>query len=721
MNSTISLLHEIYKALKKISLQSMWPEVVTELESRNNFWTWEGEYDDGKYDCINDDDDDDDVDENDVNNNVSNDVTPSVKPHSPSQSPSLDKDKKDKKKSFFKKDKKKTERKTFIVGEDAEGQKGDENEDDDKPEAEAVDNVKKDSGYVLNPLDVYISECYLNGFTPRQSFIDYISGALSDGYKELDITACLEPSERGGKVDYNEILGFLHTDKYFRGVSISGVLPNDGLGVFSRVLSSNGTLTRAVLRNVEVDEKRFVQFCDTLRMSENFSRICSLDLTGSPIKNVGLKALVRWIGDLNHGLVSLNLSNCDIQPKGFQAIFTAFKDNPTASQTIQSLTLTNNKLGDPGSAALGSWVASLPKGPLCLSSLGLAKCKVALVPLEPLGRLTLKYFDISDTQVSIKLSQSGSSGALAIFRNTRSPSTLVLNHCVFTDRPFFEAFTGNFITSGPGRKLEASEIQVKGVAQTLIPILLVQVSSNDNPMVGLTSMNVSGVPLTPKSMNLLSSALSMGETVRSLNISCPSKSVLSAENKKDWVFEIAAIASGAEKLVELNISGGYGQDIIVDLLENHAKDLVRIRSLDVSGNGLGEKGMNSILNIIKTNNTINRLAFDNNNVNLAMFTSIRDALNDNEASSLFSIACINDFTAEVQRVASDKEKFRMIMEVMKDIKNRLRANYARVVASSVKIPRTVTAYIPKPEYLDHSAFTLKDENFKNDPPIDSWK
>ena len=674
MNSTISLLREIYRALKLIAPQGAWPKVITELKSRNDFWAWEGEYnDDG------DDDDDDDI---------ITIATPSSTPPPQQRQQHPPEDTKEEAK---------------------ESKESKENDQDG------------DAGYVYNPLTIYLSECYLHGITPRQSFIDYISKALAENNRELDITACLEPSERGGKVDYNELFTFLRADGYFRGVSVTGVLPFDGLGAFARVAGANGTLTRAVLRNVDVEEKRFVQLCDTLRAPESFSRLCALDFSGSPMKSSGLKAFARWVAGLRHGLVSLNLSSCDISARGFQALFAAFKENPTASKTLRSLVVTNNKLGDAGSAALAAWVAAGAKGPSSLATLGLGKCKLALGALEPLGRLSLEHLDISDTQIPIKLTQNSSpaaSAALGIFRSTKGPSTLVMNRCVFADRTFFEAFSGSFLTGGPERRLEAAELQVKGVAPALVPILIMQpvpMGSGDGTSGGIVRMGISGIPLKPQTMNVLSSALAMAETVRSLDISSPSKLALATERTDSWVFEIAGFASNVKTLVDLNISGGYGLNVITALLENHSGDLAGIRSLDVSGNALGEKGMNAVLKLIRTNNTINRIACDNNGITLATLGSIRDALYENESSSLFAIELVNDFTAVAQRVASDKEKTRTLKGLMKDINDRLRANYARVAASET-IPPEVAVYKPRPDYLDYSLFTPYDENVKSSPP-----
>lgn len=711
MNSTVCLLHKIYRALKQIASQSRWPTVITELKSRSDFWNWEIDYD-GK-------DEDDSADDGGLQ------FLPSPTPQTTTEPSSPDKKRKKEKAKKDKKRKKKGE-------DEEEGGENDDNEGDEEEgpenENEAKESLPKnddDIGYVLDPLNVYLSECYLHNITPRQSLIDYARGAFAERNRELDLTACLDPAERGGKVDYNEILSFLHADKYFRGVSLSGVLPGDGLAAFSRVVASNGTLTRAVLRNVDIDEKRCVQLFDSLRGAEHFSRICSLDLTGSPLKGSGLKALVRWIGGLERGLVSLNLSNCEIATKGFQALFAAFKDNPTASRTIQSLVFTNNsKFGDAGSAALASWVSALPKGPMYLSTLGLGKCKAALGCLEPLGRLSLTHLDISDTQIPIKLGSGSSpaaSAALSIFRNAKGPATLVIDRCVFADRPFFEAFTGNFITGGPERKIAAAEIQVKGVAPALVPLLLTQPSAAENSDCGLVNLSVPGVPLTPKSLNVFSSALALAETVRSLDISCPSKDVVAAEKMEGWVYEIAAIASGVKTLVELNISGGYGQNVIIDLLENHAEELAGLRSLDISGNGLGEKGMTAVLGFIKANRTLNRLSVDNNEISLTMFTYIRNALVENESSALFAMEFVNDYTLEAQRVASDKEKTRIIVGLQKEIKDRLRANYARVTASGEAIPPELAAYVPRSGYLDNSTFTPYDDNVRINPPVDTRK
>lgn len=705
MNSTISLLREIYRALKLIAPQSAWPEVVTELESRNDFWSWESEYDDDKVDASDDDDD--------LIIIGAPSSTQGLQERLPSQSSDSTKDVKEEEEDD---DEESCESEEFIV----KGKREEEEDDDDDDKKGEDEHC---TGHVFNPLDIYLSECYLNGITPRQSFIDYISKAFADNNRELDITACLDPTERGGRVDYNELFAFLRSDKYFRGVSITGVMPTDGLAAFARVAGANGTLTRAVLRNVDIEEKRSVQLCDSLRGAEKFSHLCSLDLSGSPLKSSGMKAFVRWVAGLSHGLVSLNLSSCDISSRGFQALFAAFKENPTASKTLQSLIVTNNKLGDAGSAALASWVASLPKGPIRLSTLGLGKCKLALGCLEPLGRLSFDYLDISDTQISIKLTPNSSpavSAALSILRSTKGPSTLVMNRCVFADRPFFEAFTGSFLKGGPERKVEASELQVKGVAPALIPILLMQPVSMDNDGVGIVRMGISGIPLKPKSMNVLSSALALADTVRSLDISSPSKDALAAEKTDDWVFEIAGFASSVKTLVELNISGGYGVNVVTALLENHSRELAGIRSLDVSGNGLGEKGMNAVLKFIETNNSIYRIACDNNGVTLATLSAIRNALYKNDSSSLFAIELISDFTAESQRVAADKEKTRILKELMKDINDRLRANYARVAASETILPE-VAIYKPRPDYMDYSVFTSYDENVRNSPPVDSWK
>ena len=718
--STVNLLHEMYKALKHIALPHLWPEVVVVagLKSRSDYWSWEREQEEEEGGGEGEEET-----ENDEGSAIRVIHIPPFE-HSPQHTHPLPttvekiatkKDtKEDKKKNSKKKRKTKSSKKTL--------------EDIPKEESKGED---EDERSVLDPVNVYTSGCCMEGVSPRYPIFSYIRAAIANGNRELDLTACfgLLPAplhrpakeageESGKKLAYGGALGFLRADTYFRGVSLAGAAPGDGLAVFSQVVGSNRTLTRAVLRGVDTDEKHFVQLCESLRCAAGFSRLCYLDVAGNPAKDSGAKALARWIEGLSHGLVGLNLAGCGISSRGFQALFAALRENPTASKTLRTLVLTGNKLGEAGCAALGSWVASLPEGQASLTKLCLGKCKAALSSLQPLGRLNLTHFDISDTQVTLKVSPNSSpavAAALAIFRNTTGPATLGMNRCVFADRPFFEAFVASFFASGPGKQVEADEIQVKATLPALVPDLLIHPSECRSGHC-LVRLALAGVPLTPRDLMTVAAGLAGGGTIKSLDISSPHKETLAEHTPEDWAMAIACMAGSVETLTDINISDGYGQDIVARVLEDHSSKLAGLRCLDISGNTLCDKSADAVTSFVRTSEKLNRLACDDNGLTITTFKPLAIAVNENKSNTIFSLEFKNDFAAELQRAKESKEKVCACNDVWKAITSTLRSNYAKVVATEKCIPREVALFAPRLPYLENSGFTPDEDIVQNPPP-----
>ena len=111
------------------------------------------------------------------------------------------------------------------------------------------------------------------------------------------------------------------------------------------------------------------------------SQVCMLDLSGNTLKDGGAKALSHAIRQMQHGLVSLRLAGCGIGSKGFQALFGALKARVDSSIYLRELDISYNKLDDNGTVALCEWVKAFRGGETGLRKLGLAQTKLSFKDL----------------------------------------------------------------------------------------------------------------------------------------------------------------------------------------------------------------------------------------------------------------------------------------------------------------------------------------------------
>eukprot|EP00004_Rigifila_ramosa_P013763 TRINITY_DN3077_c1_g1_i2.p1 TRINITY_DN3077_c1_g1~~TRINITY_DN3077_c1_g1_i2.p1 ORF type:complete len:659 (-),score=178.89 TRINITY_DN3077_c1_g1_i2:8-1984(-) len=129
--------------------------------------------------------------------------------------------------------------------------------------------------------------------------------------------------------------------------------------------------------------------------------ITSLDLSGNQLKSSGLIALLPALALLP--LRVLDLSRCDITPKGFISLF------PSLSNTLVALNVSYNQIGTKGSAALGEWLKAQEAGESQLLTLLLSHTAFHLPALGGgLQRRTvpLSVLDIAHSKISPQAAKS---------------------------------------------------------------------------------------------------------------------------------------------------------------------------------------------------------------------------------------------------------------------------------------------------------------------------
>lgn len=139
------------------------------------------------------------------------------------------------------------------------------------------------------------------------------------------------------------------------------------------VLETNRTLTRIVLSDLKTEQSFvpigkalatnagvyiyiFILFALTLIFSLDNIVTC-INLSQNKIGFQSLVALCDGFAKLTHGLTRLDLSKCDLPPKGIEMLFNAFERNFGMSLTLEHLDLSYNRFSDTGSIALASWLS----------------------------------------------------------------------------------------------------------------------------------------------------------------------------------------------------------------------------------------------------------------------------------------------------------------------------------------------------------------------------
>ncbi|EGG16730.1 leucine-rich repeat-containing protein [Cavenderia fasciculata] len=229
-----------------------------------------------------------------------------------------------------------------------------------------------DTPLVMSPangfIDTYIAHSYFYKTVSTLDFIRYVESIVQNGSTELDFTQCpgIDPTSEISFNLFTAIVSLRH-NTYFRSVDLSGLPHANIISALGMCLETNRTLTKLNISNLRIEQSFQPIATSLVRNSSN--RIQMLDISKNSIIYPVMITLTECFSRIQHGLVSLDLSKCELQPRTVVILFESFERNFGMSLAMRYLNLSNNKMGDLGSSALASWMSKI-KGYHNLENLG---------------------------------------------------------------------------------------------------------------------------------------------------------------------------------------------------------------------------------------------------------------------------------------------------------------------------------------------------------------
>ncbi|GAM27944.1 hypothetical protein SAMD00019534_111200 [Acytostelium subglobosum LB1] len=469
------------------------------------------------------------------------------------------------------------------------------------------------NGYV----DTYIANSWLYKTVATVDYVRYIEGLAQNGLDELDFTqsAGNDPNSEYSFNLFTALVALAH-NTFFKSVNLSALPHANIVNALALALETNQTLTKLNLSDLRI-EQSFQPIANAL-VKNTQNAVHSLDLSKNNIAYPAMMSLCTFFSKMQHGLVSLDLSNCDLKPRCVVILFQAFERNFGMSLAIKSLNLSNNKPGDSGQQAIASWMSKI-KGCNKLSYLNLSNCGINFSIMGPaLGHVDVAHLCLSGNKIDKNAAKLLAENVL---NSTENLLHLDLSNCWLGYYPLEHIFSSLNLNKRPARL--NINLSNNGLSASEASVIGKYVGGIQN----LSGLDLSHNKLPCRALiDILGSIRIMSNcNLHQLNLS--NNYFAEGAEGEHLCNLIAKIINSVESLKAVNLSGGkypLGK-ALVPLFGELAKSIT-LKEIDLSDNALGDWAASSLGEVLRHNSALNYINLDNNQFSLQGWTSIAQPL-----------------------------------------------------------------------------------------------
>ncbi|PRP87680.1 leucine-rich repeat-containing protein [Planoprotostelium fungivorum] len=510
---------------------------------------------------------------------------------------------------------------------------------------------------------IYKAYCDYYRADNNHEFDDQIDRLFTDDIRELDLNLIVG-AEPKSEISLNlwPVLSALKYDEYFVSIQLKNIARREIVQLIAEVLRTNQTLSRITLEDVGSDERSWVEFCKSL-LYNTTNRIQILQLCDGSFGNRAMASLGEALSTFNHKLKRLDLRKCSINSKGFTAFFKWLETNWAVSLGIQTLRFTDVSFDREGTLAFENWLIQMrTKSQLSDLRFSSSRFQIGLSPaIRHIHGLTA--VDFSGLRID------GSAGCISlayIFEQTCTLERIVLANCSLVKESLehiHEAIVGNAYLKNLHYSLADNNLGTRGVTY------LTQSFSKCSATNRFSSLDLSGIKMKDDQLPNFFESLSKINGLLHLRV----RGVTSKISAKEVAHPnlLADFIHSTPVLDRLDVSGGWGKAYIVPLLRS-LWDNVTLRSLDISSNGLGDKGADEIVQLLRHNVRLIDLQLDDNRYALTGLLALRNIVFCNHRLCRMSVM-ISDLPKVLQS-ESDVRKKRLAAEAVIDIQLHISRN-----------------------------------------------
>lgn len=505
-------------------------------------------------------------------------------------------------------------------------------------------------------ISTYKAMCDFYGVEVREDFCwDMENLFVSGNIKDFNLKEFEQPL---GFNEVRSLVGALQYNTYFRSFTSKNLpLDKNMTSAIADCLKFNASLEEIVFSKSGINRDGITSISEALQFNKGLA-LTSITLSNNNLEDKGMQAFAQYIGNMNRGLVKLDLNTCGVGKLGMQALCNALKKNVHMGSTLTFFDISHNKLESEGSGALGAFLANP-------NSLQVLQIKNSAAQLEVVvgailrGCNQLVKLDISDNKLTKK-----ETGILAkYFQASANLNYLNLSATTVPVDAVKELITA--ITSNPYLKdfsLNLGDNKLGAAGARVIGSLV-------EKMTNIVSLDLSENDLGDEGIASLAESFAYNSVIKHLNIQGNFKT--KTKNRQHAIEQIIKLISNDSDchLESLNIAGSKGAELKNDLIpliyELATND--KLFSIDISGNHLGYKGASALGKALQTNDKLLSLYWDNNLTPIQGFQAFNLGLKRNHTLINMPLP-INDISAVL------KGSEQQMTELVSRIENNLSRN-----------------------------------------------
>ncbi|KAF2072969.1 hypothetical protein CYY_005709 [Polysphondylium violaceum] len=573
----------------------------------------------------------------------------------------------------------------------------------------------------LGYIDCYIAHSYFYKTVGTLDFVRYIESlATSDGNTtELDFTQCagIDPNSELSFNLFTAIASLRH-NTYFKSIVLSTLPHANIINALGMCLETNKTISKLAISNLRI-EQSFQALANGLNKNPD-NAIQALDFSKNTITYPVMVTLCDCFSKFSHGLVSLNLSKCDLQPRNITILFESFERNFGMSLQLKYLNLSHSKFGDVGSQSIASWMSKI-KGHHSLECLVLSNCQLNFSIMgPPLRVVDVARLDLSNNRIDRAASKLFGS---EVFDTVGSLTDLNLSGCGMNA----ESLEDIFVSFNRNRKIANFQINLSrnNLGSREATILSKSISGCRY----LEALDISFNKLNCRSLMELLGAIKNIDQFNLHELNFSNNYFVQGPEGDQFCAQLAQLINNFPTVRTVNLSGGkypLGKSL-TPLLDALIKNK-SLKELDISENGLTDSMASIVGEMLRNNTSLMYLNLDNNNFGLSGWSAIAQPLLfdinrtlnflvfTKTLASAYTSTIIQNFTlhqafgslstSKRQQVISLFQKMqdklaenRFETSVVQDSINLYVSEYATTPIYQVSIPDHVTPLAPVPEHL----------------------
>jgi len=367
------------------------------------------------------------------------------------------------------------------------------------------------------------------------------------------------------------------------------------------LLKHSTAIEQLVLQRNNLNREAVAAIADAMAANKAL-HLTRLSLDDNAIEDKGMLNVSNYISTINRGLVHLTVARCGISKAGIASLGNALKKNSHMTTTLSVLDISGNKFEADGSAAVAAFLA----GANALTRLNLSN---SLINPEVIfnaiirGCSQLKFLDLSgnkmtkkDVSVLNKFLQSATQLSELTLSNTQMPPECVGEILMaISNNPYMKEV-----------KLYLGENKF-GLAGARV------ISTVVNKLQNIQSIDLRDNEFGEEGVTALIHAFLQNSCVKHLNIDANFKT-RSKEKSKNSIEHIISLINAETALESLSISGGPKSELRLDVLPliYELGTNTSLKSLDISGHQMGNKGAAALGKALQTNETLETLKWDGN-------------------------------------------------------------------------------------------------------------